>query len=235
MNTMLTEHHFDDRAGLFAALQKHIESQLSQGLAENSKASIALSGGSTPAPLYESLAQSSAVDWSAMEVTLSDERYVPVDHADSNEAMIHRTLLRGPAAAASFVSLMQSTDSAEQAAQISSDSLAKMQLPLDLLILGMGNDMHTASLFPDAAELQQAMSPEQQQLCLAIHPASSEYPRLSMSLNMLLNSREIVLLITGEDKYETLQKALASESTEQAPIAAILQQSTVPVHIYWSP
>lgn len=235
MKATLNEHHFDDRAALFTALQSHIESNLSGAVDARGKASIALSGGSTPAPLYEALSQSTAVDWPAVEVTLSDERYVPVEHVDSNEAMLRRTLLCNAAANAKLVPLMQISDDAEQAAATTSNSLASMQLPLDLLILGMGNDMHTASLFPDAPELAQALASDQPQNCLAIHPASSAYPRLSMSLNMLLNSREIVLLITGQDKLDTLAKARTTASIEQAPIAAILQQGTVPVHIYWSP
>ena len=149
--------------------------------------------------------------------------------------MLKRTLFTNAAGEANFIPLTRPCESAEQAASLSSEALNALEQPMDLVILGMGNDMHTASLFPDAPELGNAMDPAQQQRCLALQPASSEHARLSMSLNMLLNSREIILLITGQEKQDTLQEALKCESIEKAPIAAILQQSKVPVHIYWSP
>lgn len=234
MSNIIHECFFGDKETLFAALKSHIEQTLHRAFEAQARASIAVSGGSTPAPLYRSLAQS-ALDWQRTDITLTDERFVPADHADSNEAMLRRTLLSGAASAANFIPLTQDSESAEQAAQISSNALDRMQLPMDLVILGMGNDMHTASLFPDAPELADALNPAQDQRCLALHPASSEHARLSMSLNTLLNSREIVLLITGQDKQETLQRALKCDAIEKAPIAAILLQSKVPVHLYWSP
>lgn len=234
MSKTMHECFFGDKETLFSALKTHIEQTLHHALETQARASIAVSGGSTPAPLYQALAQS-PLDWQRTDITLTDERFVPRDHADSNEAMLRRTLLSGAVCDANFIPLTHESKSAEQAAQISSDALGQMQLPMDLVILGMGNDMHTASLFPDAPELAGALSPAQDQRCLALHPASSEHARLSMSLNTLLNSREIVLLITGQDKQETLQQALKCDTIEKAPIAAILLQSKVPVHIYWSP
>lgn len=234
MSETIHECFFGDRETLIAALKTHIEQALHHALETRTRASIAVSGGSTPAPLYQALAQS-PLDWQRTDITLTDERFVPADHADSNEAMLRRTLLSGEASHANFIPLTRAIDTAEQAAQMSSDALGQMQLPMDLVILGMGNDMHTASLFPDAPELADALNPAQNQRCLALHPASSEHARLSMSLNTLLNSREIVLLITGQDKQETLQQALKCDTIEKAPIAAILLQDKVPVHIYWSP
>lgn len=234
MSKIIHECFFGDRETLFSALKSHVEQTLHRALETQARASIALSGGSTPAPLYQALAQS-PLEWQRTDITLTDERFVPADHADSNEAMLRRALLNGTASAANFIPLSHDCETAEQAAQTSSAALGQMRLPMDLVILGMGNDMHTASLFPDAPELADALDPTQDQHCLALHPASSEHARLSMSLNMLLNSREIVLLITGQEKQETLQRALKSDVFEKAPIAAILLQSKVPVHIYWSP
>lgn len=234
MSNSINECFYGDREALFSALKTHIENTLLDAQQARARASIALSGGSTPAPLYEALSHS-ALDWQRTDITLTDERFVPADHADSNEAMLKRTLLTGAASDANFIPLTQTCDSAEEAAKVSSDALANMQLPMDLVILGMGNDMHTASLFPDAPELKSALDKAQDQHCLAMHPSSSEHARLSMSLNTLLNSRQIVLLITGQEKQDTLQQALNASSAETAPIAAILQQSEVPVHIYWSP
>ncbi|MGB0866259.1 MAG: 6-phosphogluconolactonase [Granulosicoccaceae bacterium] len=226
-------HSFRDRDSLFEALQQHLVQNLNQALSQRQRASLAVSGGSTPAPLYRELCRAE-LDWSKVTVTLTDERYVPTSDKDSNEAMLKRTLLTENAATANFVPLMHESSSAEQAAAISHDLLQQLEFPLDTVILGMGNDMHTASLFPDAPELAQAMSPAQQQHCMALQPASSPYPRLSMSLNTLLNSREIILLICGHDKQDTLDRAKIAH-VAQAPIAAVLKQDATPVHIYWSP
>ncbi len=228
------EHYSSDKQSLFSELQSFITATLQQSLAERDKASMAVSGGSTPAPLYESLTDA-PLDWSKVDITLTDERYVPADDADSNEAMLRRSLLKGAAAKSNFIPLMRTSESAEATAALSSAALEQMHLPMDLVILGMGNDMHTASLFPGAPELNAAMSPDQKALCMAVQPSSSPYPRLSMTLNTLLNCRAIVLLITGDEKRATLDRALKSESINEAPIAALLQQDSIPVHIFWSP
>lgn len=234
MSTMIEEHFFADRAGLLAGLQQHIEASLKSALVARQKASIALSGGSTPGPLYEQLSNSE-LDWSKVDVTLSDERFVPSDHSDSNEAMIGRTLLKGAAASARFTPLMRAVDSPAEAAKISGAALAEIAQPLDFLLLGMGDDMHTASLFPDAPELSAALDMHSGERCMVLKPPASPHPRLSLTLPALLNSREIALLITGDAKREALARALASDSPQTAPVAAILQQNNVPVHIYWSP
>lgn len=228
-----TRHHFDDRESLFAALADHLAQRVDSALCERPRAALALSGGSTPQPLYCRLREA-ALDWARLDITLTDERFVAPDHADSNEAMLRRCLLRGDAAAARFYPLMRPTDNPGQAARQAHAALGELDWPLDVVLLGMGDDRHTASLFPDAAELADATAETQTQRCLALHPASSAHPRLSLSLNALSANRELILLICGEAKRQTLERALQGADGE-SPIALALQRCAGRAHIYWSP
>jgi len=235
-NAHVEELFFESKEEMLAALKSHVEQSLTSALTDSASghATLVLSGGSTPRPFYEKLADSD-LNWSNLHVTLSDERFVPADHPDSNEAMLHDSLFKGLARDAQFTPLSHACASAEESAQIASKALGELPLPIDLCILGMGNDMHTASLFPDAPEISSAMDSKQQQRCIALHPPYSPHARLSLSLPMIMSSREIILLITGDEKRETLEKARNIQNTTTAPVAEIIQHTQVPVRIFWSP
>lgn len=124
-----------------------IAANLSTSLRKRNAASLVVSGGSTPAPLFDALS-TRELDWSRVTVTLADERWVPADHKDSNEALVRNRLLVGNAASAAFVSLYEPGCSPIEAQSVVAQRLGSMPLPFDVVLLGMGNDGHTASFSP---------------------------------------------------------------------------------------
>ncbi len=113
--------------------------------------------------------------------------------------------------------------------------LKQMPVPFDVLILGMGGDGHTASLFPGAASLSAALDRTSGRICMAIVPRVVSHDRMTLTLPAILNSRQIFVHITGEEKRRVYEKALAEGPLEAMPIRAILGQEAVPVTVYWAP
>ena len=194
------------------------------------KANAANPPTSEEAAYFERLAQQE-LDWAKVTISLADERWVPVSHPDSNEGLLRRHLLQGPAAAARLVGLYQSAASLEQAAERADAVLAKLP-PIDVLVLGMGEDGHTASLFPDSPNLEAALDPRGVRRCLPMQAPSVPRQRLSMSLALLASARLTLLALHGPGKLATLNQALAGESYEAMPIRAFLAR---PLEIYWCP
>jgi len=228
-----TEHEYPDAAALQTALCGLIGGDLAKAVERDGRASLVVSGGSTPIPLFRNL---SALDlpWEKVAIVPADERWVPADHEDSNENMIRRVLLRGNAARAAFVALKTAHESPEAAAADRSAAVAKLPRPFSVVILGMGNDGHTASLFPDTEALQAALA-DDAPLCAAVRPKHAPHPRISLTLPALLDSRRIILHLKGEDKHRTYRKALEPGAVEAMPVRAILRQRKVPVEVFWSP
>lgn len=194
-------------------------------------ASLVVSGGRSPIAFFQRLS-SQELDWSRVAVSLADERWVPVSHADSNEGLVKRHLLRGPAAKARFIGLYQSAQSLEDAAQLADQVLAELPQPIDVLVLGMGEDGHTASLFPGSPNLALALSTDCPQRCLPMHAPSVPRQRLSMPLALLASARLTLLAVQGHAKVATLAEALAGVDQAQMPIRAFLHR---PLEIYWCP
>jgi len=236
---MISEHFFPDRESLFSALLQQCSATLSAALADGRHASLLVSGGSSPKPLYEQLSKQ-PLDWQRVSVALVDERWVDVDEPGSNQAFIADTLLRNRAAAASFVAMKSAEPTAEAALASCEQRYQMLPAPFDLTLLGMGPDGHTASLFPGAQGLPAAMDKHSNALCAAIEAIPSEVTgalteRMSMSVYGLLQSRRLVLLISGELKLAVYQRACRSTDTALTPISALLQQNQVPVDVYWAP
>lgn len=221
---------------MVSSLVTAIQDDLKGCLRRSPCASIAVSGGGTPVPLYDQLANT-VIDWENVVVTLTDERWVNSDSLESNERMVKRHLLRYRAASARFIPLKNDSDTPEQGA-IPLDRVLQQEFPaLDLVILGMGNDGHFASLFPGAAALEEGLSLDNQARCIAVRPPSTEIARISLTLSMLLTAKSIYLLIVGKDKLETLENAIEqmhASADDELPIVSVLRQTQVPVHIYWS-
>jgi len=224
-------HEFTDTAALDAALADFVIARLSAGLAERGRASLVVSGGRTPRGFFARLAAAD-LDWSRVGITLADDRWVPPDHADSNERGVREHLLIGPVAAARFVPLYDGSATPEAGCAAFRAGLATLAQPFDVLILGMGGDGHTASLFPDAAEIGAGLDLANDADCLAVHPTQAPHARLSLTRRRLLDSRCLVLHVTGLDKREVLERALADGPVAEYPIRLALHQDDAPLHVF---
>lgn len=221
---------FDTRDAASAAVAARIAGLVSAQLDRSDKATFVVSGGTTPAKCFDYLSEYS-LGWDKVQVALSDERWVPRDHEDSNERLVRETLLKAEAGSASVLSIYQDDLSVDERC----DSL-QPQLPesgFACSMVGMGVDGHFASLFPDADSLEVGLNTENKRFYIPVRTTASPHPRISMTLGALLRSTEILLLIFGTDKLGVYEKAKAGDSTY--PIAALLQQQTVPVNVYWAP
>ncbi|MEY4255360.1 MAG: 6-phosphogluconolactonase [Pseudomonadota bacterium] len=234
MDNSIVERRFADMAALQAAAVETIKSSILAGIAARGTASLALSGGTTPVLIYQALSHLD-LPWSQVQLTLTDERWVPTDDPASNEAMVRRTLLRGPAAAARFTGLKCATATPQEAEVQIDAALRTLTQPFDLVILGMGDDAHTASLFPGAAGLPAAMDLDSPQKARAVRPVGDGPDRLSLTLPALLQSRHILLLLKGPTKWAVYQEARRAGSALEAPVRAILHQDQVPVTVFWGP
>ena len=229
-----TFHHAADPALLALDLADHVAALLRQGLAQRGRALLIVSGGSTPVPFFQALARC-ALDWSAVTVTLADERWVSPDHADSNEALVRTHLLKAQAAAAHWVPLYNGAATPAEGLPALEATLAALPWPADAVVLGMGGDGHTASLFPDAPELPYALIDASPSRCLAVGapaPPNVPLPRVSLTRRALLDTRQLIVHITGEDKLELLHQAMLPGDVAEYPIRAVLQQHGVPCHFF---
>jgi 6-phosphogluconolactonase len=236
---MIVEHFFSDRSSLFSAMADECESILSNAILENNSATMLVSGGNTPLPLYQQLSASD-LPWSKVNVALVDERWVEEDHPGSNAAFIENNLLQNRAKEAVFVKMKTAADTAAQGLILCEKSYLKLPRPFDLTILGMGGDGHTASLFPYSKGLEIALDRENENLCAAIEAIQSEVTgplteRMSLTFSGLMKSRQLHLLITGEEKLEVYRRALSHLQGNLMPISAILHQYEIPVIVYWAP
>lgn len=223
---------FASREQCIDALQARFIGQMAQTRSDK-KPTVVLSGGSTPVTLYKKLSNA-ALEWSNINLTLSDERWVDEGHADSNARLIADTLMRNKAAGAKFVSLKTNHATPEEGLEECERRLSECEWPADFVLLGMGNDGHTASLFPDDPGLTDSISLDSKKRCVAANPASAGQARMSLSLGCLLDSKLICILIFGDDKWQTLQTALQQGSVEQMPVRCILRQHDVSVEVYWA-
>lgn len=220
------------QAELTLALADLVESELSAAVAKRGQASLVVSGGSTPKPLFEVLSQR-LLPWSKVTITLADERWVDISSKDSNEAMIREVLIRNAAAEAIFVPLKNSAATAEEGQALCQQAVANIHLPFDLVILGMGEDGHTASLFPGVSG--SALDSDKPELCAAIKPPAAPHERMSLTARAILNSQKIILHIVGDKKWQVYREASLPGLPDELPVRVVLHQAQVPVDVYWSP
>lgn len=227
---------FPDAAHLVQALADDVAAQVGAAIDARGQALIALSGGSSPKPVFARLAQM-ALAWDRVTVTQVDERWLPVTHADSNAKLIRDHLLQGPAAAARFVQMKNDAHTPQEGQPRCEAALRALPLPIDLALLGMGDDGHTASWFPHAPELVAALRPDGP-LCIATAapaPPQAPYPRMTLTLAAIAAARRRVLMLQGRGKLETLRKAQQPGPVEAFPIRALLRPSSPALEIWSSP
>ncbi len=191
---------------------------------------LVVSGGRSPVAFFERLSAED-LDWSKVTVSLADERFVPVSHTDSNEGLVRRHLLRGAAADARLLGLYRSAPSLDEAARLADAALAELGA-IDVLVLGMGEDGHTASLFPGSPNLEQALRSDCPQRCLPMLAPSVPRQRLTLTLPLLHSAHLTLLAVQGQAKLATLADALAGDDVAAMPIRAFLRR---PLEIHWCP
>lgn len=213
---------YPDREMLSLSLADKIAGQLSQHLRTSPTASLCLPGGTTPAPVYDTL---SGIDleWARVTVFLNDERWVDGDHPRSNSRLLRRHLLTNRAAGAQYIDLFTGDPSPEAAVEALAQAI-RPQLPLTVLLLGMGTDMHTASLFPGTDEAVQGLASDAP-LVMAVNSIQDE-PRVTLTAPALQKAIHSHLMITGADKRAALEMAQNLDPRD-APIRAFLGDITV--------
>jgi 6-phosphogluconolactonase len=228
------EHRFPDRPALAAALAGEIKVDLEEAIAARGAGSLVVSGGRTPALMFQQLA-SEKLDWPRAWITLADERWVETTAEASNERFVRDNLLVGPAAAAHFVGLKNPALTPEAGADWATRALTRVPHPFDVVVLGMGDDGHTASLFPGSMALARGLDPAAPPGCIAVNALVAPHARVSLNLAALLDARRIVLHIEGDAKWAVYQRARTPGTTAEFPVRAVLQQKEVPVDVYWAP
>ena len=228
----LTE--FSSRDDLDCALASTVTNLLSEAIKKKGKASIAVSGGSTPKAFFNLLSRSE-IDWSKVTITLADERWVALDSQESNTRLVHENLLQNNAATANFFHL-------KQCDKLCTETLADLNLaaknsllPLDVLILGMGEDGHTASLFPCSEQIVQGLDETNINALLSVEPKNAPHRRISFSFSSLSASENVFLHLCGENKKTVLNKALNGDDAFEMPVRAFLKHSSLNTQIYWAP
>jgi len=226
-------HEFADQQTLCRKLSQRICATLQRAIAARGKASLVVSGGSTPVPLFAALSKIS-MEWDRVFITLADDRWVGVSDKDSNEASVREHLLRNQAAEAYFHGLKNRHASAVDGEKECEEELALLPAPFDIVILGMGPDGHTASLFPGAARLSDALDMGSGRLCMAMTPVTAPHDRMTLTLPALLDSRQMYLHLSGKEKRNVYERALGGDSVEEMPVRAVLGQDKVSMDVYWA-
>jgi 6-phosphogluconolactonase len=224
-------HSFANRKALAQELARNVAAALKARLDVQVEALLAVSGGSTPGLFFSELSKTD-LDWPRVMVTLVDERWVPEENPRSNAALVRRTLLINNAASARFIPLYNGADSPEAGRAALEAQLAQLPLSLAAAILGMGEDGHTASYFPEGDNLATALSPAHGQAVETIRAPGAGEPRITLTLPVLANADLLALHIEGERKREVLEQALAAGPDEAMPVRAVLRHDP---QIYWSP
>jgi 6-phosphogluconolactonase len=228
----VTEWFFDSRLLASTEAASRITLELKTDLDSKASSVLIVSGGSSPKECFNLLADTE-LDWDRVQLVMSDERYVPADHIESNEGMIRRELLVGHAASASIVSMFQQGISVTDYCKRLDHDLGKLSRPYAAAVLGMGEDGHFASLFPDFDRLEEGLNLKNKQVCLPVQTAASPYPRITMTLSALLESRAVLLLFFGDEKRKVYEQS--KQIGSKYPLAALLQQNKTPVHTFWAP
>jgi 6-phosphogluconolactonase len=234
MATQLQVFRHVDGAAQAAALAAGVARELTEALAARPSASLVVSGGRSPQAMFQRLC-AAPLAWARVQLTLADERWVAADDEASNERLVRSGLLREAAAAAQFIAMKNAADTPEAGAAACWRAVAAMPRPFDATVLGMGDDGHTASLFPCSAQLAAGIDPSAAPGVLAVHPTTAPYPRLSLNRSALLATRRIFLLISGAAKWAVCTRALQPGPDSELPVRIVLRQQQVPVEVHWCP
>lgn len=225
-------HSFDNDETLALALAGAIVQNLNDAIDEKGHASLIVSGGTTPKKLFACLSQSNLL-WDKITIGLCDERWVESTHSDSNEKMVKEMLMINNASKATFVGMVIEGLDAVSAEAASSERIKASLWPFDVVVLGMGEDAHTASLFPNTLQLKEAFDLHRDSVCISIEPPHyAPHTRMSLTLKALLSTKHLYLHFQGEHKKRVYDEALNGDDRNTMPIRSILKQSIKEVEVY---
>jgi 6-phosphogluconolactonase len=222
---------FEDSDVLAKWLADHVAVALAKAIEKKGKASLVVSGGSTPGKFFKALANKE-IEWENVSVCLADERCVPRSSNRSNTRMITLELLQNRAAKAHLVPLYDDEGGIEKLSELEAE--IRSLLPFDVVILGMGNDGHTASLFPGADNLGAATQKDSKRVLLAMNAPGAEEPRVTLSCSALTSAENIILHIEGDKKRETLDLAREAGDPAKMPIRYVLERRA-DLRVIWAP
>lgn len=226
MNTPRTD--YLDRAALAQGLAIRVAGELTTALTWQKRALLAVPGGTTPGLFLEALSRTE-LEWDRVDVILTDERWVPVDSPRSNFRLLRTTLLKNRAASAHAISLYREAESPEDRLD-EIEAEVRQLLPIDVCVLGMGADGHTASLFPQGDRLGEALAEDGTRAVLPLRAPGADEPRITLTAPVLRGARHIHLLIAGAEKVRTLEEALRPGPWVEAPVRAALGAAGCDVH-----
>ena len=229
---MLNEEFFANRSLASQSVAKRITAALEHDLDKAPEAALIVSGGSTPKQCYELLANTQLA-WDRVHILLSDERCVHPDHQASNEGMIRRSLVTHRAAKAKLVSVCDSDLPLVGNCDVLAEKMRALPKPYSAALLGIGEDGHFASLFPDFDRLDEGLDLDSKQSCMLVNTAASPHPRVTLTMPSILQSREVLLLFFGNEKRAMYERAKLGDC--RYPLSRLLQQQHTPVRMFWAP
>ncbi|MGH6761863.1 MAG: 6-phosphogluconolactonase [Phyllobacterium sp.] len=233
-HSRIVPHEFTESEALAEALAARLAGLLQKGIAERGEALLAVSGGNTPVRFFEALSKEK-LDWDKVIVTLVDDRFVVPESERSNEGLAYRRLLKNEAAKAQFIPLYSPADSIQEAAGIANDRMAALPLPFDVVVLGMGNDGHTASFFPGGDRLAEATRTDTTRLVSTMSAEGAGEDRLTLTLPPIINARALFLHMEGNAKRAIFTEALNDGPADDLPIRYVLRSAPSPIQLYWAP
>ena len=231
---MMKSTEFRDGDTLAQALAARVADCLAQRLLRDGAARLAVSGGRTPTRFFQALAQQD-IDWQSVAITLVDERWVDESSPRSNAALVRASLLTGQAAAAAFLPLYQAGFPPQAGLAVTESLLAALGTPFAAVVLGVGDDGHTASFFPGGDRLAQALDPANDRLVEIMQAPGAGEPRITQTLNALLASDLVAIHVEGDNKKAVLARAMQPGPVQDLPVRAVLRQTQTPVEIFWCP
>jgi 6-phosphogluconolactonase len=225
---------YPDMTTLSRELALKVAASLSAAITARGLASLVVSGGRSPTQFFEAL-RTQPLDWSRVCIAMVDERWVDLGDPNSNEQLVRQYLLKDAAAAARFLGLKNAAPTPDLGAVSAWETFARVPRPFDAVVLGMGDDGHTASLFPKSPNLANALNPAASAGCIGMWAPTAPQARLSLNLSALLDARRIFILINGDSKWRVYVAASAPGAIEDMPVRAVLRQRRTPVDVVWAP
>ena len=227
---MWTETISDSEDVLAQKLALSVSKQLEACLKEKNKACLAVSGGKTPIAFFQYLSQQE-LDWAKVTVTLVDERWVSADHQDSNEKLVRDNLLQNNAQKAYFLGLKNEAELPSEGIMDCETQLRTQIDHIDVVVLGMGADGHTASWFTGSHKLGALLDGETSAWCLPVEDDFLPQPRMSLTWRLIKRAEKIYLHFSGKDKNAVFEKA-CEEVSDQLPVSYILHKDGINISVF---